>query len=453
MQNDRPTPHDWDTEMELLGRLLRGGNIGTAGEIVRPEDFGKQAHRDVFAAMLDAAKDGEKISLPRLFRRLKDGGKDVAIGGYAYLSALDARADLPGTEATAARTIARDARRRHAVDLAHGLIERIHTDPTAEPATLMLAMQAAMDAATPQASSGWTLQADLVGAQLAEIRERTGRPADWVPGLSTGFPELDRKLGGLQAGRFYLISGRPAMGKSAFAQCIAEHVGRTAGVGLITLEMPGSEVAERALVMTARVNASRVRDGQIDEDDWRRLCDADAAMAPLPIYVDDSPAATIAQIWAKARKLKERCANLGLLVLDYIQLATAEGRGQSRQQEVGKISRGCKAIAKELGIAVVALAQLSRKPDDRPDKRPVNSDLREAGDLEQDADVILHIYRDEVYCKESPDKGLAEIIVGKNRGGAPGMVKVAFIGHQFRFANLDDRRTEVSQPHYTERIY
>ena len=447
MQSERP--HDWDSEMELLGRLLRGGNIGAASEVVRAEDFGKPAHGVIFAAMLDAAKDSEKISLPRLFRRLKDLGSDAAVGGYAYLTALDQRADAPGTEVGAARTIARDARRRHAVDLAHGMIKAINEDPAAEPATLMLAMQAAMDAATPAASSGWTLQADLVGAQLAEIRERTTRPADWVPGLSTGFPELDRKLGGLQAGRFYLISGRPAMGKSAFAQGIAEHVGRSAGVGFITLEMPGSEVAERALVMAARVNASRVRDGQIDEDDWRRLCDADAAMAPLPIYVDDSPAATIAQIWAKARKLKERCPELACLVLDYIQLATADGKGQSRQQEVGKISRGCKAIAKELGIAVVALAQLSRKPDERPDKRPVNSDLREAGDLEQDADVILHLYREEVYNKETPDKGIAEVIIGKNRGGAPGMVKVAFIGHQFRFANLDDQRADG--PHYTER--
>jgi replicative DNA helicase len=447
---NRPTTHDWDTEMELLGRLLRGGNIGAASEVVRAEDFGKPSHQVIFAAMLDAAKESEKISLPRLFRRLKDAQQAEAVGGYAYLTALDQRADAPGTEATAARTIARDARRRHAVDLAHGMIKAINEDPAAEPATLMLAMQAAMEAATPAASAGWTLQADLVGAQLAEIRERTGRPADWTPGLTTGYPELDRKLGGLQAGRFYLITGRPAMGKSALAQNIAEHVGRTAGVGFITLEMPGSEVAERALVMSARVNASRVRDGQIDDDDWRRLCDADAALAPLPIYVDDSPAATIAQIWAKARKLKERCPDLGVILLDYIQLATAEGRGQSRQQEIGKISRGCKAIAKELGIAVVALAQLSRKPDERPDKRPVNSDLREAGDLEQDADVILHVYRDEVYSKDAClEKGIAEIIVGKNRGGAPGMVKLRFIGHEFRFANLDDR--PAGSQHYTER--
>jgi replicative DNA helicase len=228
------------------------------------------------------------------------------------------------------------------------------------------------------------------------------------------------------------------MGKSALAQGWAlAAAAKGVGVGIITLEMPGEELAERALAMDGRVHSGDIRSGDLRDDASRRLYASADRLAGMPVWVDDTPAASIAQIVAKVRRLKARHPEVGLVVLDYLQLATAEGpRGQSRQQEIGRISRGMKELAKEQAVCCLSLAQLSRKCEERTDKRPMPSDLREAGDLEQDADSIIFVYRPEVYDKDTPKKGTAELIIGKNRGGPTGTVEVAWIGAEYRFAPL-----------------
>lgn len=434
-------PHNWESERSVIGGLmLAPERLSDVRAVVTGEQFHRPAHRILFDLIVETADAGLAPDTMVLLNTIEARGMAEACGGLAYVIGCPQACMFVDNVVSYARTVADHAVRRNLILACRAIEESVMTGEKSAVdavASAEATIRGVADQLPSAAVGGWMPQSALLAAQLEEISARAQRPDDWTPGLPTGFPELDRKIGGLQAGRVYLITGRPAMGKSAFAQCIAEHVGRHAAVGFLTLEMPGTEVAERALVQESRVNASSVRDGKINEDDWRRLCDAEERLSRLPIFVDDAPAASIAQIWAKARKLKEKCPQLGCLVLDYLQLASAEGKGHSRQQELGKISRGLKACAKELGIAVVALAQLSRKCEDRPDKRPVNSDLREAGDLEQDADVILHLFRDEVYTKEaSTKKGVAEVLIGKNRGGAPGTVEVAFIGHQYRFAPL-----------------
>lgn len=429
-------PHDEHTERVLLGTLLRGGDIAAVSEIIRASAFFVPSHRDIFGALVAADQsEDRRVSPAAINRRMRDAGHTEK-GLLSRLTALEQHADPKGTETGHARALAKVARRRAAIEGARDLERRLRDDPEAEPTVALAALMADMETDAPQ-GRGWVSQADLVMAQLATIEERTRQP-NAVPGAPTGVPELDTKLGGMQPGKSILVAGRPAMGKSALAQGWALAAARQGiGVGIITLEMPGDELAERALAMDAHVHSGDIRSGAIRDDAWRRLVASAERLAGMPVWVDDAPAATIAQIIGKARRLKNRHPNLGLLVLDYLQLATAEGpRSQNRQQEIGRISRGMKELAKELGICCLSLAQLSRRCEERTDKRPMPSDLREAGDLEQDADAIVFVYRDEVYNKDTLKKGTAELIIGKNRGGPIGTVEVAWVGAEYRFAPL-----------------
>lgn len=430
-------PHDEHTERVLLGTLLRGGDIAAVSEILRPAAFFMPSHADVFRALMAADQsEDRRVSSAAIARRMRDAGHPAA-GLLSRLTALEAHADPKGTETGHARHLAKVARRRVGMEVARLVEARLRQDPEAEPAAVLAAAMADLETDAPQAG-GWISHGDLVARQLDVIAERARNPNE-VPGAPTGLPDLDRLLGGLQPGKSILIAGRPAMGKSALAHGFALSAAQAGvGVGWITLEMPGDEVAERSLAMDARVNNGQIRSGEIHPDAWRRLDESRRRLADLPIWIDDSPAASIAQIIGKVRRLKSRHPEVGVVLLDYLQLATAEGgKGQSRQQEIGRISRGMKELAKEQGVCCLSLAQLSRRCEERTDKRPTPSDLREAGDLEQDADGIVFIYRDEVYNRDTPKKGRAELIVGKNRGGGTGTVTVRWIGSETRFAPLD----------------
>jgi len=450
--SNRGLPHDWHIEQVLLGTILACGDVSAVVDVVKPDDFHKPTHALLFGHILACAAEGDPPTPARLLRRIEAAGALESLAAVShmgpthYVLSLSSHGDIPENIGGLVRDLLRDSRRRAAVLELRALEERLLSDVSVDPAVGLMEMQARLEASQPPAKGeGWVPQADVVRERLEDIRHRTANPGQ-ITGIPTGIDALDRLIGGFQRTRFYVIAGRPAMGKSAVMQCFAEHGAKFGDVGIITLEMPKEEIGERALVKEARVNSTRVRDGAIDEHDWRRLCDAEESLSARNVWIDDASAASISQIVNKIRKLKERRPNLHTVYLDYLQLATAEGKKNgSRQQEIGQITRGCKTIAKQVDIAVVALAQLSRQCEARVDKRPVPSDLRESGDIEQDADAIIFVYRDEVYVKESPKKGTMEIIVGKQRKGATGTIECAWIGAEYRIANID-RHVEPDYP-------
>lgn len=429
--------HNWETERAVLGGiLLAPERLDDVREHLTPGHFHRPAHQRIYALMCDLADKGTPPDTILVLDAIEARGEAEPCGGIGYVIALPQACASVDHVASYARQVANLATLRK-LQLMARTIEEMVTAGQVDAAQAMDAASALLYGVVDGVvgGKGWVPIADTLHRQLEEIRSRVENPGT-LRGVTTGLRDLDTKIAGLERGRFYVVAGRPGMGKSALMQVFARAAATQCAVGIITLEMPDSEIAERALVQEARVSASAVRDGKVDEHQWRRLVNAAHTIADLPILVDDCSTASIAQIRAKARRLKQQRPDLGVLFLDYLQIATADvGRG-NREQEISKIARGGKAIAKELGIAVVFLAQLSRKAEDRTDKRPVPSDLRESGAVEQEADVILLIYRDSVYNKDSPDAGIAEILVGKNRSGTTGTVKVAFRGHEYTFADL-----------------
>ena len=258
-----------------------------------------------------------------------------------------------------------------------------------------------------------------------------------ITGIPTGFNDFDDMTAGLQPSDLIIVAGRPSMGKTTFAMNIAEHaaIKHKVPTAVFSMEMPGEQLAMRLMSSLGRIDQHKVRTGKLDDDDWPRLTSAVAILAEAPLFIDDTPALTPTELRARARRLK-REHGLGLIVIDYLQLMQAPGAGDNRTAEISEISRGLKALAKEMNVPVIALSQLNRSLEQRPNKRPVMSDLRESGAIEQDADMIVFIYRDEVYNEDSPDKGTAEIIIGKQRNGPIGMRRLTFLGQYTRFENF-----------------
>ena len=261
-----------------------------------------------------------------------------------------------------------------------------------------------------------------------------------VTGVPTGFADMDRMTSGFQPGDLVIVAGRPSMGKTALALNMAEHVALDAGlpVGIFSMEMSASQLAMRLLGSIGKLDQHKLRTGRLAEDDWRRLTDAVGRLSEAPIQIDEAAALNALELRARARRLHRQYGQLGMIVVDYLQLMSASSQGENRATEISEISRSLKALAKELNVPVVALSQLNRSLEQRPNKRPVMSDLRESGAIEQDADLILFIYRDEVYNPDSPDKGRAEVIIGKQRNGPIGSVMLTFQGEYTRFANFAD---------------
>ncbi len=258
-----------------------------------------------------------------------------------------------------------------------------------------------------------------------------------ITGIATGFNDLDDRTSGLQKGDLVIVAGRPSMGKTAFSMNLVEYaaIKQELPVAVFSMEMPSEQLAMRMMSSFGRINASRLRTGKLEDEDWPRVTSAVTLLQNAPVYIDDTPALTPTDLRARARRLK-REHGLGMIVVDYLQLMRAPGSGDNRANEIAEISRGMKALAKEMEVPVIALSQLNRSLEQRPNKRPVMSDLRESGSIEQDADVILFLYRDEVYNEDSPDRGTAEVIIGKQRNGPIGSVRVSFRGEYTRFENL-----------------
>jgi replicative DNA helicase len=433
----RLLPHNIEAEESLLGAMLLSRDAVSVGlEKLAAEHFYKPAHGHVFAAINSLSARGNAIDAVTVAEELRRADLLEAIGGSAVL--IDLQAGTPSTSNAAmyATIVYEHFMLRRLIGVAGEIADLGYSLPEDVTRAMDRAEQMVFDVAQGRATDTLVPLHDLLGASLDRLEELYNR-GDSITGVPTGFFDLDDQLNGLQRGALYIVGARPAMGKSAFALGIAANIGIKAGkpAMIFSLEMSHLELTQRLLCSDAKVDSRRMRNGRLDASDWPKITAAISRMAETPIYIDDNAQLTVMEIRSKARRLKSRLGELGVIVIDYLQLMTGRSGAESRQVEVSEISRGLKILARELDVPVIALSQLSRNLEQRQDKRPMLSDLRESGSLEQDADVVMFLYRDDYYNPDSPDKGLAEVIVAKHRSGAVGSSKLVFLDQYTKFDN------------------
>jgi replicative DNA helicase len=430
-----------ETERALLGGImLAPEQLLQVREVIRAEDFHRPAHQHLFDLLCVLSESGAVPDTMVLLDEVERRGEAERVGGLAYVIGLPQACPSVDNLEAYARRVKEHAVRRQLLLAARQIEADIQEGVKDLPSLMDGAEKAIFEISNLSGSKSWHALSSVVDEQILEIQRRAETPGD-VTGVPTGFIDLDRKLAGFQRTDLIVLAARPAMGKTAFVLNLTLNAALQGGVavGLFSLEMSRHQLATRMLCSHARVDASLVRTGNLDpNEDWRKLIEAAEVLHGLPIYIDDTPGLTITQLRSKARRLKAEHPNLGLLIIDYLQLMQGTGGAkESRENVISNISRGMKILAKELDVPVIALSQLNRSLESRTDKRPLPSDLRESGAIEQDADVILFIYRDEVYNKEnSPKKGIAEIIIAKQRSGPIGTVELAFLDKYILFQNL-----------------
>ncbi|MHB8293662.1 MAG: replicative DNA helicase [Acidimicrobiales bacterium] len=434
---DRVPPHNLEAEESLLGAMLLSRDaIAEAVERCSAEDFYKPAHAHIFDAVCGLYSRGEPADPVTVADELRRADLEARVGGAATLVSLQANTPAISNAARYARIVEEHSLLRRLISVASEIAELGYSMPEDVVATLDIAETMVFRVAERKAADTLLPLSDLLSASLDRLEALYDR-GETITGVPTGYRELDERLSGLQPSNLVIVGARPAMGKTAFALGLLAHAAIKARVPalLFSLEMSHLEITQRLLCSEGGVEATRLRNGRLLESDWPKISQAIGRLGEAPIFVDDNPNLTIMDIRAKARRLKAR-GGLGLVVVDYLQLMSGRSSAENRQVEVSEISRGLKILARELSVPVVALSQLSRNLEMRSDKRPVLADLRESGSLEQDADVVMFIYRDEIYNPESPDRGTAEVILAKHRNGPTGMTQLAFLDHYTRFANM-----------------
>ncbi len=434
----RVPPHNLQAEESLLGAMLLSRDaIASAVETCSADDFYKPAHGHIFDAVTSLYGQGEPADPVTVADELTRAGLLDAVGGLAALISLQAETPATANAARYAHIVEEHALLRRLIGVAGEIAEMGYSVPDDVDAVVDRAEAMVFDVAERRTSDTLRPLKDLLEASLDRLEALYER-GEAVTGVPTGYLDLDERLSGLQKSALIIVGSRPAMGKTSFALGIAAHAAMEANtpVLLFSLEMSHAEITNRLLVSEARVDANRIRNGRLVESDWPKISHAIGRLGEAPLFIDDNPNLTVMELRAKARRLKARQGNLGLIIVDYLQLMSGRNSAESRQVEVSEISRGLKVLARELEVPVVALSQLSRNLESRMDKRPVLADLRESGSLEQDADVVMFLYRDEVYNPESADRGVAEVIVSKHRNGPTGSAKLAFLDHFTRFANM-----------------
>ena len=437
---ERTLPHNHEAERTVLGAVLVDNQaFSSAAELLTKEDFYRDAHRRIFDAMAVLAERSQPIDLVTLKDELVRESALEAVGGAAYLAALlDGVPRITNVEHWS-RIIKEKAVLRNLIHAGNRIVQSCLEGEDEAAALLDQAEQAIFGIAEKRIRTGFQSMREIVKESFRTI-DQLSQSKDVVTGLATGFVDIDEMTSGLQKGELVLVAARPAMGKTSFCLNIAQHVALRVGetVGLFSLEMSKEQLALRLLCADARIDAHRLRTGKLNEKDWARLAKAYNDLAGSRIFIDDSATISPLEMRAKCRRLKAE-HGLGLIIVDYLQLVTAAGRSENRQQELSAISRSMKGLAKELSVPVIALSQLSRAPEARTDRRPQLSDLRESGALEQDADIVMFIYREEEHKPTDENRGIAEIIIGKQRNGPTGSRKLAFIKEFTRFENLEWR--------------
>jgi len=439
----RVPPHSIQAEQSVLGGLmLDNQSWDQVADRIGELDFYRREHRLIFRSVVSLAEKAQPFDVITLSEELERHKNLTDAGGLAYLGSL--AKDTPS--AANIRAYA-DIVREHSVlrqlirvgteiaDSGFNTEGNSSTDllDTAEQKVFEIAEQGA------RGGGGFEPIKSLLTKAVDRI-ETLFEKDDPITGLSTGFTDLDKMTSGLQPSDLVIIAGRPSMGKTALSMNIAENIAINSGkpVAVFSMEMPGESLAMRMMSSLGRIDQHRVRTGSLEDDEWPRLTSAVSILAEAKMYIDDTPAMSPTEVRARSRRLMREEGELGMIMVDYLQLMQVSGASENRTNEISIISRSLKALAKELKVPVVALSQLNRSLESRTNKRPIMSDLRESGAIEQDADLVLFIYRDEVYNEESPDKGMAEIIIGKQRNGPIGTLKLTFLGQYTKFENFID---------------
>jgi len=439
-------PQNLEAEQCILGSILLENNvINGVLEIISPngDDFYSDAHRKIFNVIVELYEKNEPVDLITLNNALKDKQWLDAVGGTAYLAALVDNVPSAANAANYARIVKEKAILRGLITTATEIIDSCYQSDNEVDGILDKAEHGIFEISQNKVRPSFAPIKDLIKESFRSIEELFNRK-ELITGVPTGFDKLDDLTSGLQKSELIIVAGRPSMGKTAFALSIALHAAMKEHIptAIFSLEMSKEQLAFRLLSSEAKVDAQRLRKGHLGETDWPKLTTAAGNLSEAPIFIDDTPDITVLEMKAKCRRLKAD-KGLGLIIVDYIQLMRSGSRHESREQEISDISRSLKALAKELRVPVVALSQLNRKVEDRTNRRPQMSDLRESGAIEQDADVIAFIYRDEVYnpSEDNPNKGTAEIIVAKQRNGPTDTVKLAFVSKFTSFENLSLAQT------------
>jgi replicative DNA helicase len=439
----RVPPHSIEAESSVLGGLLLdNGAWDRVSDLLVDDDFYRYEHRLIYAAMAALVNASKPADVITVFEQLQSHGKADEVGGIAYLNALAQYVPSAGN----IRRYAEIVRERAILRKLLRASDEIATNafnPQGRPVAQILdeSEQKIFNIGEEgsKMKKGFQAMDSLVVDLLDRVQEMADNPND-ITGVPTGFYDLDRMTAGLQPGDMVVLAARPSMGKTAFAINIAEHVALNEGlpVAVFSMEMGAAQLAVRIVGSIGRIDQGHLRTGKLSDEEWPRLTEAIEKLRNISLHIDETAGLTASELRANARRLARQCGKLGLIVVDYLQLMSgSSGDNENRATELGEISRGLKMLAKELGCPVIALSQLNRSVEQRPDKRPMMSDLRESGAIEQDADIIMFIYRDEYYTKDAcKEPGVAEIIIAKQRNGPTGTVKLAFMNRLTRFENL-----------------
>ena len=435
-------PHSIEAEQSVLGGLmLDNERWDDVAERVVADDFYTRPHRHIFTEMARLQESGSPIDLITLAESLERQGQLDSVGGFAYLAELSKNTPSAANISAYADIVRERAVVREMISVANEIAEA-GFDPQGRTSEdlLDLAESRVFKIAESRANKdeGPKNIADVLDATVARIAQLFQQPHDGVTGVNTGYDDLNKKTAGLQPSDLIIVAARPSMGKTTFAMNLVENAAmlQDKPVLIFSLEMPSEQIMMRTLASLSRVDQTKIRTGQLDDEDWARISGTmGILLEKRNIYIDDSSGLTPTEVRSRARRIAREHGGIGLIMIDYLQLMRVPALSDNRTLEIAEISRSLKALAKELNVPVVALSQLNRSLEQRADKRPVNSDLRESGSIEQDADLIMFIYRDEVYHENSDLKGIAEIIIGKQRNGPIGTVRLTFNGQWSRFDN------------------
>jgi replicative DNA helicase len=438
---DRLPPQNIEAEQAVLGAIfLEPSSLTVASEVLIPEDFYRAAHQKIFNAMLKLNDEGKVVDLVPVTEELAAAKLIEDTGGVSYLSELASSVPTAANIEYYARIVEEKSLLRRLIRTATEIASDGYSREDEVEALLSEAEKNILAVAQRKNAGSFHNIKDVLVRTYDNIEEMHNRVGD-ITGISTGFAELDRMTAGFQRNDLIIVGARPSVGKTAFALNIAANVATKTNenVAIFSLEMGAEQLVMRMLCSEGNIDAQRLRTGSLTDDDWGKLTMAMGSLSNSGIFIDDTPGVRISDIRSKCRRLKQE-HGLGMILIDYLQLILGSGRsGENRQQEVSEISRSLKQLARELQIPVIALSQLSRGVEQRQDKRPMMSDIRESGSIEQDADIVAFLYRDDYYDKESENKNIIEIIIAKQRNGPTGTVSLAFVKEYNKFVNLETR--------------
>ena len=441
MELGKVPPHDLEAEQAIIGSMLTDRDaVISAIEILKEEDFYREDNKAIYTAILNLYNRAEPIDIITVKSELESMGKFEQVGGLEYLAELPEKVPTTANAMKYIKIVEEKSTLRRLIKTANEIIE-LGYSPTEDVEDIMEgAEKKIFNIMQEKNQKGYAPIKDVLVESFTKLEELYNRK-QLITGVPSGFTELDYRTAGFHGSELILIAARPAMGKTAFALNIATNAAVKANVpvAVFSLEMSKEQLVNRILCSESMVDSNKVRTGKLEEDDWTKLAGAIGPLSEAEIFIDDTPGINITEIRAKCRKLKLE-KNIGMVVIDYLQLIQGSNkRGGSREQEISEISRSLKILAKELDVPVIALSQLSRAAEQRPDHRPMLSDLRESGAIEQDADIVMFLYRDDYYNQDSEKKDIAEIIIAKHRGGSTGTVELLWLGSYTKFVNLERR--------------